>query len=74
MTFPDLPGIVAMGETVDDALLHAEQALGDYATEAEADGLRVAEASPIERVSPPEGAMLASIASTASPAARSAPT
>ena len=30
VTFPDLPGIVAMGETVDDALLNAEEALRDY--------------------------------------------
>ena len=61
VTFPDLPGIAAMGETVDDALLHAEEALRDYVTETEADGGRVAEASAIERVSPPEGATLVSI-------------
>ena len=61
VTFPDLPGIAAMGETMDDALLHAEEALRDYVTETEADGARVAEASPIERVAPPEGATLVSI-------------
>ena len=61
VTFPDLPGIVAMGETMDDALLHAEEALRDYVTETEADGLSVAEASPIERVSPPEGATLVTV-------------
>ena len=33
VAFPDLPGIVAMGETVDDALLNAEEALRDYVTE-----------------------------------------
>lgn len=59
--FPDLPGIVAMGETMDDALLHAEQALRDYVTETETDGARMVEASPIEQVSPPEGAMLVTI-------------
>ena len=37
VTFPDLPGIVAMGETMDDALLHAEEALRDYVTETEGD-------------------------------------
>ena len=27
ISFPDLPGIVAMGTTVDEALMHAEEAL-----------------------------------------------
>ena len=62
VAFPDLPGIVAMGETVDDALLNAEEALRDYVTETERDGERVTEPSPIERVSPPEGATLVAIA------------
>ena len=70
VTFPDLPGIAAMGEAMDDALLHAEEALRDYVTETEADGARVAEASPIERVSPPEGATLVSIPLIRLPAAR----
>ena len=61
VTFPDLPGIVAMGETMDDALLHAEEVLRDYVTEAEADGARVTDASPMERVSPPKGATLVTI-------------
>ena len=38
VTFPDLPGIVAMGETVEDALANAEEALRDYVTETERDG------------------------------------
>ena len=46
--FPDLPGIVAMGETIDDALVHAEEALRDYVTETERDGAQVAVASPTE--------------------------
>lgn len=61
VTFPDLPGIVAMGETMDDALLHAEEALRDYVTETETDGVRVVEASPIEQVSPPAGTTLVTI-------------
>ena len=61
VAFPDLPGIVAMGETVDDALLNAEEALRDYVTETERDGERVTEPSPIERVSPPEGSTLVAI-------------
>lgn len=54
VTFPDLPGIATMGESVDDTLLNAEEALRDCVTETEADGARAAAASPIERVSPPE--------------------
>ena len=61
VAFPDLPGIVTMGETVDDALLNAEEALRDYVTETERNGERVAEPSPIERVSPPDGATLVDI-------------
>ena len=44
VTFPDLPGIAAMGETVEDALANAEDALRDYVTETECD--QVAEVSP----------------------------
>ena len=38
VTFPDLPGIIAMGKTVDEAMLNAEEALRDYAVETERDG------------------------------------
>ena len=61
VTFPDLPGIVAMGETMGDALVHAEEALRDYVTETERDGAQVAEASPMESVTPPEGSVLVAI-------------
>ena len=54
VTFPDLPGIVAMGETVEDALANAQEALRDYVTETGRDGSQVAEASPMEKVSPPD--------------------
>lgn len=59
--FPDLPGIVAMGETMDDALVHAEEALRDYVTETERDGGRIIEASPLEQASPPEGSVLVAV-------------
>ena len=59
--FPDLPGIVAMGETMDDALANAEEALRDYVTETERDGVQVAEASPMEKVSPSAGSVLVTI-------------
>ena len=61
VTFPDRPGIVAMGETMDDALVHAEEALRDYVTETERDGAQVVEASPVENVTPPEGSVLVAI-------------
>ena len=66
VTFPDLPGIVAMGETVDDALVHAEDALRDYVTETERDGAQVVEASPLEDVPPPEGSVLVAMVYSAS--------
>ena len=37
VTFPDLPGIVAMGKTIDEAMRNAEEALLDYAIETEKD-------------------------------------
>ena len=58
VTFPDLPGIAAMGGTVEDALVNAEEALRDYVT-TERDGARVAEASPMEKVSPADGILVA---------------
>ena len=61
VTFPDLPGIVAMGETVERALANAEKALRDYVTETEREGSQVAGASPIENVPRPEGSTLAAI-------------
>lgn len=61
VTFPDLPGIVAMGETMGDALVHAEEALRDYVTETERDGAQVAETSPMESVTSPEGSVLVAI-------------
>ena len=60
-TFPDLPGIVAMGETVADALANAEEALRDYVTETGRDGSQVAEAGPMEKVSPSAGSVLVTI-------------
>ena len=73
VTFPDLPGIVAMGETIDDAVSNAEEALRDYVTEAESDGVQLAEASPIEGVLAPDGFMLASIPLIRLSATRPAP-
>ena len=58
VTFPDLPGVVAMGATLDEALLNAEEALRDYATETEKDGRPLAAPSVLEDVSPAAGSTL----------------
>ena len=61
VTFPDLPGIVAMGDTVDDALVNAEEALRDYAMEAEKDGAALESPSAIESVTAPTGSASISV-------------
>ena len=61
VTFPDLPGIVAMGKAIDDALVNAEEGLRDYVAETERDGRQIAEASLLEQVSPPQGSVLVAI-------------
>ena len=42
VVFPDLPGCVAMGTTVDEALSHAAAALHDYVASLVEDGIPVA--------------------------------
>ena len=61
VTFPDLPGIVAMGKTLDEAVLNAEEALRDYAIETEADGEDIVTPSPLDKVETPAGQQLVSI-------------
>lgn len=61
VTFSDLPGIVTMGKAIDGTLVNAEEALRDYVAETERDGRQIAEASPLEQVSPPEGSVLVAI-------------
>ncbi len=61
VTFPDLPGIVAMGKTLDDALVNAEEALRDCVIEAERHGERVAVPTAIESVDTPHGCTLVSV-------------
>ena len=55
VVFPDIPGVGAMGDTVDEALLNAEDALRDYAVEAEKDGEELAEPSPFRSIKTPNG-------------------
>ena len=61
VTFPDLPGIVAMGNTLDDALVNAEEALRDYAIEAENHDEEVIAPTAIEDVNAPPGCALFSV-------------
>ena len=59
--FPDLPGIVAMGKTLDEALVNAEEALRDYVVETEKDGETIMPPSALERVEVPDGCLLVSV-------------
>ncbi len=61
VVFPDLPGIVAMGNTLDEAIRNAEEALQDYAVEASRDGLSLTPPSTLEDVEIPPGCALTSI-------------
>ena len=61
VTFPDLPGIVAMGKTIDEAMVNAEEALRDYAIEAEKDNEAIISPSALERVETRAGETLVSI-------------
>ncbi len=62
VAFPDiLPGVGAMGDTVDEALLNAEAVLRDYATETEKDGEELASPSPFRSIETPNGNQLVSI-------------
>lgn len=61
VSFPDLPGIVAMGKTVKEAMANAEEALRDYAIEAEIDGAEIVSPSSLDSLKTQEGQRLVSI-------------
>lgn len=61
VVFPDIPGVGAMGSTVDEALLNAEDVLRDYAIETERDGAELARPSPFQTIETPTGNRLVSI-------------
>ena len=61
VVFPDIPGIAAMGHTIDEALRNAEDVLQDYAIEAEIDGEELASPSSFESVETPKGSRLISV-------------
>ena len=59
--FPNLVGCCAMGDTVDEAMLNAEDALRDYVVEMEKDGREIAPPSPLDSIETPPGNQLVSI-------------
>lgn len=61
VVFPDIPGVGAMGDTVDQALVNAEAALQDYAVETERDGEELAIPSPFQSIETPKGNQLVSV-------------
>ena len=61
VVFPDLPGCVAMGYTVEDALVNAEDALRDYTLDADQDGESLPEPSPFQSIDVPKGSQLVSM-------------
>ena len=61
VSFPDLPGIVAMGATREEALLQAERALRDYAIETERAGEDMNPPSALEQIEILPGHTLVSV-------------
>ena len=61
VVFPDIPGVAAMGNTVEEALRNAEYALKDYAIETEVDGEELARPSLMQSVEVPEGSRVVSV-------------
>ena len=61
VAFPDLPGCVAMGYTVDEALANAHDAMRDWMDSMEERGYPIPPPSALEDVEVPEGCALTSI-------------
>ena len=61
VVFPELPGCVAMGHTVDEALLNAGDSLRDYILDAEQNGEALPDPNPLQTVKPPGGSRLVSV-------------
>ena len=61
VVFPDIPGVGAMGTTVDEALSNAEDVLRDYAIETERDGAQLAIPSPCHSIEIPAGNELVTV-------------
>ena len=63
--FPDLPGCVAMGCTMDEVVRNAEDAMLDWIASMEANGQSVPDPSPLAAVTIPPGSTLTSISPVA---------
>ena len=61
IVFPDIGGIAAMGETLDEVILNGAAVLQDYAVEMERDGLALDSPSALEEVEVSAGCILTSI-------------
>ena len=61
IVFPDIEGVAAMGETLDEVILNGAAVLQDYAIEAERDGLELVLPSALECVEVPAGCILTSV-------------
>ena len=61
VAFPDLPGIVAMGDTRDEAISNAAEALQDYAIEADRDGMEITAPSAPDAIRLPPGCALTTV-------------
>ena len=61
VSFPDLPGVVAMGDTPDEAVRGAAEALEDFAAESLADGVELVPPSAAADVDVPRGCKLTTV-------------
>ena len=61
IAFPDLPGCTAMGFTVEEAIVNAEDAMQDWVEEMENEGLHISPPSPPHSVDVPDDCWLTSV-------------
>ena len=61
VSFPDLPGVAAMGDTPDEAVRNAAEALEDFAAESRADGVELVPPSAAADVDVPRGCKLTTV-------------
>lgn len=61
VVFPDIDGVVAMGETAEEAIENARGVLADYAIEMNRDGIPLASPSNLNSVEVPSGSQLTTV-------------
>lgn len=61
LVFPDLDGVVAMGATLDDLLVNAQDSLRSHARSCAELGVQMATPSPLEDIRPADGETLTSV-------------